>query len=335
MSSHAQSSWSLQGVAEASTAAVRPTEANGRLLTARLGYTCIQRGAGPLDQREVGEGRLLSFAYKILGIPTGLHEGVLLGAGDAFPLPALKELAGDIRASLLKVTRIASDVCEPGQVHTERLRSWIVVHRSDRARELLPLRPSYDDTLASFGRHTRRNVRHVRKLASELIFDVSTSRPLISTYDHAALARQTRPSSVRASLSRRLETYADQTGCPFRSVVLAPSGAIVSYACGYLGEPASAYLLYQLNNPAFNALSPSLLHRAYLIEWLIGRGCEELVFVHGCTGVLRNACLRQPLEELLLMRRTPLSYLAASPIAFAKAGSSLGRLIRAAMLPGS
>ncbi|MDP9094968.1 MAG: GNAT family N-acetyltransferase [Pseudomonadota bacterium] len=276
---------------------------------------------------------LLSFAYKILGFSTGLHEGVLLGSAEACPVPMLKEFAGDIGASLLKITRTAAEPAVPGQVRTERGRLWTVVHRATRARELLPLGACYDSTLASFGRHTRRNVRNVRKIAFDagLSFEASTGPPLISKSERAALARQTPPNGVCVSLTRRLEAYGDRTGQPFRSVIRAPHGEIVSYAWGYLGTPAAAYLLYQLNNPAFNALSPSLLNRAHLIEWLIGRGCTEFVFVHGCTGVVQHACVRQPLEEVFLMRRSAAAYLAASPIAFMKAESSLGRLVRAAV----
>ena len=314
------------------------TPAAGRLLTARLGYTAVQRGAGPLSHRRVGDGFLQSFDYRVLGLPTGLHEGVLLGPANLGLMPGLMRLAEDIGATLLKVTCAASGPMIPGRIQTERQRLWTVVNRDTRARELLPLLPTYEDTLAGFGRHTRRNVRNARKVGADsgMIFEASLDATLISTSDHVALARKTRPNGVRISLSRRLEAHAARSGRPFRSIVRAADGEIVSYACGYLGyqgDSATAYLLYQLNNPAFHALSPSLLHRAHLIEWLIGRGCEELVFVHGCTGVLQHACVRQPLQEVFLLRRTPAGYLAASPIAFAKADSSLGRLVRAALRP--
>ncbi len=319
------------------TCAAGTSTADERILTARLGYTHAKFGIGPFDRSDVGDGLLLSFAYKMFGFSTGLHEGVLLGATGPAPVPRLKEFAGEIGATLLKITRTAPEQAVAGQVQTERLPSWIVVQRAAGARDLLPLKPTYEDTLAAFGRHTRRNIRHVRKMAVEagLTVETSTGPALISSSDRAALGRQTRPKGIAVSLSRRLEAYVERTGRPFRSVVRAPGGEIVSYTCGYFGEPGSACLLYQLNNPAFNTLSPSLLNRAYLIEWLIERGCAELVFVHGCSSVLQHACLRQPLEELLLVRRTLAGYLAASPFAFAGAESSLGRLVRAAVLPSA
>lgn len=331
------SSHGVDWVPTAGTCAAEPECASGaasRTLIARVGFTHAKRGAGPLDQSHIGDGRLLSFGFKVFGFPTGLREGVLLGPADPSPLPGLQEFAGDVGAGLLKITRSASSPAVPGELRVQRQRLWTVVQRSFQVREMLPLGPGYEETLASFGRHTRRNVRHVRKLASAsgLRFETATGPALISANDQAGLARQTEPKGVPLSLSYRLEAYANRTGRPFRTVVYAPNGEIVSYGCGYFGDASSAYLLYQLNNPAFHALSPSLLNRAYLIEWLVGQGCRELLFVFGCSGVLHNACVPQPLEEVLLMRRTPLGYLAASPMVFSNADSSLGRLVRAAVL---
>ncbi len=312
-------------------------DSNTRLLEARLGYTAAQRGAGSPRCHHVNGNLLSSFGYRLLGFPIGVHEGVLLRHGTAFSIDETTEFAGSIGANLLKLTRGTLGPAIAGELHTERSRLWTIVRRSARARELMPLGPSYEATLAGFGRHTRRNIRQIRKLTSNLRFmaDTANGPPLISTDGRAALARRTRPNGVQTLLANRLEAHADQSGRAFRNVIRGPDGEIISYACGYFGDPATAYLLYQLNNPDFHAFSPSLLLRAHLIEWLVDQGCNELIFVHGCTGVLHHACIRQPLEEMLIMRRTPASYLAASSIAFTKANSSLGRLVRAAVLPSS
>jgi hypothetical protein len=183
------------------------------------------------------------------------------------------------------------------------------------------------------GRHTRRNIRSARKLATaeRFAFGVSTGAPVMSEPARAELARRSRPRGTGRSLSARLEAFADSTGRPFRTVVRAPDGEVVSYSCGYFGDPSVAYLLYQLNNSAFNAIGPSLLHRAFLIEWFVQLGCKELVFVHGCSGILHHACVRQPLEEVWLMRRSAAAYFSAATMALFKPKASVGRLARLAL----
>ncbi len=258
-------------------------DSNTRLLEARLGYTAAQRGAGSPRCHHVNGNLLNSFGYRLLGYPIGVHEGVLLRHGKAFSIDETTEFAGSIGANLLKLTRGTLGPTIAGELHTERSRLWTIVRRSARARELMPLGPSYEATLAGFGRHTRRNIRQIRKVTSNLRFmaNAANGPPPISSDERAALARRTRPNGVQILLANRLEAHADQSGRAFRNVIRGSDGEIISYACGYFGDPATAYLLYQLNNPDFHAVSPSLLLRAHLIEWLVDRGCNELIFVHG------------------------------------------------------
>jgi hypothetical protein len=78
---------------------------------------------------------------------------------------------------------------------------------------------------------------------------------------------------------------------------------LVSYCAGVLDEHG-AILIYQLNDSAAHDLSPSLLHRAHLIEWLIGEGAKELIFVGGCKGILEHACTPMGVEQKWVTRRT-------------------------------
>ncbi len=192
---------------------------------------------------------------------------------------------------------------------------------------------TYDDMLAGLGRHTRRNIRAARRTAAaeKFSFNVSIAELAPDPPFLAALARKAQEFAVPGKLMTRFEAYADLTGRPFRSAVRAADGRVISYACGYLGDPNAAYLLYQLNDPDWNAIGPSLLHRAYLIEWLIQSGCREFVFVHGCSGVLRHACLPQALEQFWLMQRSTAAYVGAAAISVLKPDASIGRLARLAL----
>ncbi|GAC1478241.1 MAG: hypothetical protein NVS2B11_01680 [Acetobacteraceae bacterium] len=315
------------------------TSADGeaaRTLLARLEYTRVQRRVRGLSVRTESSFILPWFSYEIAGIRTGLHEGVLLGAGsDDMPLDTLQDIVADTGATMFKLTRTAPVTASPSDAapQTLRTRHWTIVRRPTRARELLRLTASYDDMLAGLGRHTRRNIRAARKRAAAdgLRFDVSADAALISPASRSTLARRTEPCGMPLPLVLGLEAYADRTGRPFRAALRGPDGAVVSYVCGYFGDPAVAYLLYQLNDPAANHLSPSLLHRSFLIEWLVQLSCPELVFVHGCSGILFHACVRQPLEDLFLVRRSPTACARAAAIGMLKPESSLGRLARLAL----
>ena len=305
------------------------------MLSARLEYTGMRQAAGTLSLRSEGDGAVAWFGYDLWRMRTGLCEGIVLGREDDSLFdwaPAVIDATG---ANLFKLTRVLSAEADrdaaPMKVHESR--RWTVIRAIRKVRELLPLAATYDDTLAGLGRHTRRNIRAARKTAAakQFTFDVETAgfapEPPVLT----ALARKAQQFAVPGRLMARFETYADLTGCPFRSAVRAADGRVVSYACGYLGEPHTAYLLYQLNDPDWNAIGPSLLHRAYLMDWLVQTGCREFVIVHGCTGVLRHSCLPQALEQFWFMRRSAAAYVSAGAISLLKPDASIGRLARLAL----
>jgi hypothetical protein len=167
-----------------------------------------------------------------------------------------------------------------------------VVRLTRELREVLRLESEYESTLAGFGRHTRRNVRNARKQAGaeRIGFEFAAGGSPITQESRATLARLTEPHALRDSRVRGLEAYAEQTGQPFRSALRTEDGKVISYSCGFFA-PDAAYLIYQLNDRDWSRVGPSLMHRAFLIEALIERGVRELVFIHGCSGILRHACV--------------------------------------------
>ena len=120
----------------------------------------------------------------------------------------------------------------------------------------------------------------------------------------ADLASRTDPVPVRSHRMRLFEAYADRSGRPFRTTLRRRDGDIVSYCCGFLGQDAG-YLLHQLNDRVMHRVGPSLMHRAFLIEALIERACRELIFVHGCSGILRHACVPMVADHCWVMRPHP------------------------------
>ena len=301
-------------------------------LLARFEYTGVQREARALRWRAVDGGLIAWFENDFWRLHTGLHEGIVLGREADSILDWVPEVVEASGARLYKLTRVAvvPEVDGLGQqIRTHSGAGWTVVSTPKKTREVLKLAGTFPDMLAGLGRHTRRNIRAALKVAAaeRLSFELLTEGRLAEPL-RAALAARTDRHRLNTRLMAGLETYADRTKRPFRSVARDADGRVVSYGCGYFGAPAAAFLLYQLNDPDWNSVGPSLLHRALLIEQLIEAGCRELVFVHGCSGVLRHACERQLLEEFLFTRRSVAAYLTTSVISVIKPNTSIGRLAR-------
>jgi hypothetical protein len=306
-----------------------------RALMARLEYTAVQRAASNLQVIAGPDGSGAWFDYAISGIKLGLREGVLIGAGRRTPASWAKEMINEGGGDIFKLTRLSQKICTADNIlETRRCRDWVIVQRPRKVNEIMVLQTSYDETLAKLGRHTRRNIHISRRLAAKtrMSFSAGTgTHTLVSreVLDH--LARFTKPAGVSTTLMQRLDAYSKRGGRSFQTVLRAEDGDVISYCCGFVDECSNAYLLYQLNNPTWHSMGPSLSHRGFLIEWLIGQGCGSLVFVHGCNGILKHACTLTAIDEYLVMRRSILNFLRTGAIATIWPNSSLGRLSRLAL----
>ena len=304
-----------------------------RILRARLNFSYVKRRGRRFETMSDGHAGLSWFEYQVGGFGIGIVEGVLLGNAADIDQGWLAAAVRESPASLIKLTRALPDQSAELIDQRQIEPNWIVVRHRRAAHEILPLASTDEATLARLGRHTRRNLRAARKLAaaSGLQFHVSDARPLITDTERADLAAKTRPLGLRTIELARLEAYVDETKRPFRSVVRDVEGAIISYCCGYFAAPDAAYLLFQLNDAAHHSIGPALLHRALLLPWLVEQRRAELVFVHGCIGVLSHSCVPQLLEEVWLMRRSTWAYSCAAMIQWIKPGAPIGRLARLAL----
>lgn len=309
-----------------------------RDLLARLEFTSFQRGANGLHFciRPASATSAYWFRNVVGGVAVGLAEGVMLHREGTDVAGWAHEIAAANGCSILRLATAAEGELpdEPG-CQAESLgefRHRTVTRVRMRLREVLRLAPSYEASLAGLGRHTRRNLRNARKLAgSERIgFEFHEGPFPIQNGPLRVLASRTEPHPVSRRRMRVFEAYADQTGRPFRSVLRDGRGEVISYCCGFLGQSA-AYLVYQLNDRERNGIGPSLMHRAFLIEALVQRSCRELVFVHGCSGILRHSCIPMVADHYWVMRRNPATRLKAAALANLMPDHLLGKLARAAL----
>ena len=309
-----------------------------RALISRLELTAFQRTARVLQfaAADFDVSAALWFEPRF-GLKLGIVEGLALRSGCASDL-ALR-VGADAGSMITHFTTVSDEDFGSGRsaetVTIPAARDWRLTRTRERFREVLPLAPSYEETLTTFGRHTRRNVRNVRKAATarDLVFTISQEGTGIPKPVRLALGRQTQPYPLFERRMRPFEAYADTAGDSFRSVVASPTGEVISYCCGFLDDKV-AYVVYQLNSCKWAELSPSLMHRGYLIEALIGLGCREVVFIHGCSGVLRHACLPIVLDRYLVVRNTAAALATAALIRKLAPKSRMGRILNAPIRGG-
>ncbi len=309
-----------------------------RDLLARLEFTSFQRRATTLYscQHPTGAASAHWFRNAIGGIGIGISEGVIL-RGEATDIAGwAQDIAAANGCSILRlVTATEGELPDDAASRVENLSGACgptVTRVRMKLREVLQLASSWDDTLAGLGRHTRRNVRNVRKAAAAagITFGFLGDADAIPDRLLHTLAKKTEPHPISSRRLRVFEAYADQTGKAFRSVLREADGTVISYCCGFLGQ-STAYLVYQLNDSSRNDICPSLMHRAFLIEALVQQSFSELVFVHGCSGVLRHSCIPMVADHYWVMRRTPAARLRALMLANLQPNHLLGKIAHVAL----
>jgi len=309
-----------------------------RNLLARLDFTSFQRRAAALHSchHPAGAASAHWFRNAIGGIRVGISEGVILRGEGTDIAGWAQDVAAANGCSILRlVTAAEGELPEDAGSRAESLggpHGPTVTRVRMKLREVLQLAPSWDDTLAGLGRHTRRNVRNARKAAAAagIAFSFLEDTGAIPDGLLRMLAKKTEPHPISSRRLRVFEAYADQAGRAFRSVLRDADGTVISYCCGYLAL-STAYLVYQLNDCGRNDIGPSLMHRAFLIEALIQQSIGELVFVHGCSGILRHSCIPMVADHYWVMHRTPAARLRAVVLANLQPNHLLGKVARAAL----
>ena len=169
----------------------------------------------------------------------------------------------------------------------------------------LELPGDYQEFLGRLGPTTRHNFRYYRR-KFELAGHVYA--PALSLDDLQRIATELCTSSQipigRAAIGRAV---ALMTACerPWASGLRHRDGRWLSVAGGWFSGD-SAFLFMQVNcDRDHERASLSVVHRAHLIETLIGRGAPELVFWSGVGPPLSRYAVPMPAMMACLDRRTP------------------------------
>lgn len=307
-------------------------------LLMRLELMAFLRGAKVVHWAEnQARDRVFWFEHRLAGMKTGCLEGVVLPRRDADFTAADLAAMTDERLFEPRIQLASLGVLRPishgeGGETTVRHGRMAVSARTSQYHDILALARTYEEALASFGKHTRRNMRNTRKQAigRGLHYAGLSADQAPDEAELLALAKRNFPYVTPPRRLRKFQAYMRTTGRPFHSCVRAADGSLVSYCSAFL-DHGRAYIAYQLNDVRLRDLGISLLHRGYLIEALISAGIGELVFISGCSGTLQHSCQPVTVENTWVMHPSlsALARTAAISIALRNDGG-IGKSARAA-----
>ena len=192
-------------------------------------------------------------------------------------------------------------------------------------RDLLPLGASIDAFLAMLGRRTRRNIRQTARSAGALGLEfwfAERGSPLEVDDEIAALAQHNRPFPVATDGIAIFEQMLSHRPSSFESRVTDADGQLLSLCRGFI-QGKTAYLVYQMNDPAIPGISLAAFHDFRLIEQLIASGASELIFVMG-SHQFKRACQVSSKDELITIRPSPRGLAVAVMLAVALRNTRFG-----------
>jgi hypothetical protein len=246
-----------------------------KLAGVRTGLICADASQGPFmacepDDREAVWNTALSYLLTLRSV-LGIRLGIPSTEYDSYAGPAVIDPIGAVAS-----------------------------HCEYSANAILALPPCYEELLGRMGKHTRRNFRYYRRQ--------------FETNGHAYIDTLTMPEFRSATLDLlgkssipgdrdRLEIEMNtclSAGRPLLIGLRAQSGEWLAVLAGWYNRD-QATVVFQMNrDQEHRSDSLSVVLRGYLIESLIERGFQSLVFVRGVSEPLNRLCSNIPTIILYL-----------------------------------
>ncbi len=183
--------------------------------------------------------------------------------------------------------------------------------------------------IAGLGRRTRRNIRQTARRVEEfgLKFQFrERSTPLKIGPRLTRLAQRNRPHPVAVDGIKIFEEMLSHRPSTFDSLITNAEGALISVCRGFI-QGKTAYLVYQMNDPAIPGISLATFHEFRLIEELIAHGATELIFVMG-SHPFKAACQVSSKDELITIRPSPRGLVVALMLAVALRRTRFGEGVK-------
>ena len=174
-----------------------------------------------------------------------------------------------------------------------------------REREIpgyLPLKESYDATLAGVGVKTRRNLRYYRRRAEAELGCVLVTDVKITDAELKSLNQQSMYPVADSVALWRFRIMLDLME-PVILGVKDKNGRWLSLLGGRRHD-GRMEILWQMNRAGLNAYSLSTVMRSYCIEEEVTRGTKRLYLEGGTPHSLHHSFVREELVDLVVMRRS-------------------------------
>lgn len=248
-----------------------------------------------------------SFERRLLGLPTGIRDGVILlsAAWEPQLMPWLCHRLQDFAAFDLATFRVAGlglAQFVPTQL-TLRNRVMTAIMRARNAQEVMALDDRFEEFLERLDPDTRRDVGsgllQAEEHANEFHFISGAAAANESAWRKSAAGkiRFRHPFDPIASVER----FVAARSHPFEASLTHRNGRLISLAGGFV-EGDVALLAYQLTDRADRDANAGLMLRFLLVQQLIGQGVRYLAFIGNRAGWLLNYCEPVPAADLLMVR---------------------------------
>jgi hypothetical protein len=165
----------------------------------------------------------------------------------------------------------------------------------------VPLEETYDATLSSFGKHTRRNLRASRRDAEAKLGYTFIADPVISKEEFVALNRvSTYPVSDEIA-AWRYDAIKMMRGCLFLGI-WGRNGEWLSIIGGRRHENGT-FVEWQMNRADMSSHSLGTVMRSHLIEHEVQRGSKRLYLVGGTSHSMKYAFGHEHFVDLVALQR--------------------------------
>jgi len=167
----------------------------------------------------------------------------------------------------------------------------------------MELKSSFEEFLATLGKHTRRNIRACTRKTETAGIEFLPS--LSKAEYQAAIERLNAETDFPADPLHlaRDERLLELHGGGERMGLRASDGTLIAVLCGFrLG--GRFHLLTQLNDAFYGRFSLSLVLRGYAIEQMIKTGCTELQFMGGSSLTFGRFCRPETYRSIFVDRKT-------------------------------
>jgi hypothetical protein len=266
-------------------------------------------------------GAVLIYEYRLLGLGSNLFTtGDFNGSRAVIAPAALRRQvsAAVCRYLMERGAQIVLLSLEPGSQEScqtsfedamrgERKRWWTTRTRVTGA--TLALQDTLDATLATLGKHTRRNLRYYRRKAeADLDYSfVHDAKSMVTMTQLRELNRASTHPVAQPVLDRRLSTVKSIEGF-FCVGLKQPDGRWISLLAGRRHHGVTE-IDWQMNRGGLAKYSVGTVVRSYLIEYEVAIGTERLFFEGGTPHTMRYSFLSQNAMDIVVMNRSVFVFL--------------------------